>query len=70
MLVCSGGTTDDVLRSAGSAICSDTSAGASCGSGAGRGGDGTCCVWAFGEEGDDSTWIGDAERGGGDGAVL
>ena len=31
MIVCSGGTTDDVPRSAGSAIYLETSAGASCG---------------------------------------
>jgi len=27
-------------------------------------------VWVSGEEGDDSTWIGDTGRGGEDGAVL
>lgn len=70
VLVCSRGKTDDMLRSAGSVVCSGASAGASCGWGAGRGGDGTCRVWIFGKEGDDSTWIGDARRGGGDGAVL
>ena len=31
MLVCSEETTDDMIRSAGSAICSSTSAGVSCG---------------------------------------
>ena len=31
MLVCSGGKTDDMIRSAGSAVWSSTSAGASCG---------------------------------------
>jgi len=44
VLVCCGGTTDDTLKSAGSAVGSGTSAGASCGRGADLGGDGTCCV--------------------------
>jgi len=44
-MVYSGGTTDDVPRSAGSAICSETSAGVSCGWGTGRGGEGTSCIW-------------------------
>ena len=35
MLVCSGGTTDDMIKSAGSAVCLGTSAGAYCGWGAG-----------------------------------
>jgi len=34
VLFCSGGTTNDMIRSAGSAVCSGTSAGASCGWGA------------------------------------
>ena len=70
MIDCSRGMVDDVPRSAGSATCSETSAGASCCWGTCQGGEGTSCVWASGEEGDDSTWIGDAGRGGGDGAVL
>ena len=70
VLVCVGGTTDDMLRSAGSAVCSGTSTAASCGWGADRGGDGTCCVWISSDEGDDSTSIGDAGWGGGDGAIL
>ena len=70
MIVYSRGTTDDVPRSTGSAICLETSAGASCGWGTGRGGEGTSCVWGFGGEGDDATWIGDTGRGREDGAVL
>ena len=70
VLVCSGGTTDVMFRSAGSAVCSSTSAGASCGWGADWEGDGSCCVWISGEEGDDSTWIGDNGRGGEDGTIF
>jgi len=51
VVVCSGGTTDDVPRSVGSATCSEISAGASCCWGACRGGEGTPFVRAFGEEG-------------------
>ena len=69
MIDCSGGVAHDVPGSAGSATCSETSAGVSCW-GACRGGEDTSCVWASGEKGDDSTWIGDAARGGDDGAVL
>ena len=57
MIVCSGGTTDDVPRSTGSVICSDTSAGIS-------------CVWGSDGGGEDVTGIGEAGRGGEDGAVL
>ena len=70
VLVCSGGATNDTTRSARSTVCSGTSAGVSCGWGADWGGDGTCWVWISGEDGDNSTWIGDTGRGGGDGAVL
>ena len=51
-----------------SAVCPSTSVDISSGWGASCGwsGDGACCVWTSGEEGDDSTWIGDPRRGGGD----
>jgi len=70
MIVCSGRTADDVPRSAGSAIYSETSAGTSCGWDTGQGGEGTSGVWVSGGEGDDATWIGDIGRGGDDGAVF
>ena len=59
------GMADDVPRSA---TCSETLASTSCW-GACRGGEGASCVWTSGEEGDDSTWIGETGRGE-DGAVL
>ena len=59
-MVCSGGTADDVPKLAESAICSETSDGASCSWGSGRGGEGTSCVWISSGEGDDATWIGDS----------
>ena len=73
-------TTDPMIELAGSAVCSCTSANVSSGWGSsgwsssvwgsscGWGGDGTCCVWISGEEGDNSTGIGDL--GGGGVAVL
>ena len=70
MIGCSRGMADDVPRSAGSATCLETFAGASCSWGTCWGGEGTSCVWVSGEEGDDSTWIGDTGRGGEVGAVL
>ena len=45
VIVCSRGTAGDVPRSTRSAICLDTPAGASCGWGTNRGGEGTSCVW-------------------------
>ena len=72
VLVWSEETTDDMIGSTGSEVCSSTSADVSYGWGAscGWGGDGACCVWTSGEEGDDSTWIGDTGRGGEGGAVF
>ena len=70
MIVCSGGTADDVPRSTGSAICLDTSAGASCGWGTNRGGEDTSCAWGSDWEGDDAMWIGDTGRGGKDGVFF
>ena len=70
MLVWIEETTDAMIELAGSVVCScalvdvSSSWGASCG----WGGDGACCVWASGEEGDDSTWI--ADPGGGGGAAV
>ena len=43
-MVCSRGTADDMPRSAGSVISSETSAGASCGWGTGRGAEGASRV--------------------------
>jgi len=51
-------------------ICSETSAGASCSWGTGRGGECTSCVLVSGGEGDEATWIGDTRRGGEDGVVF
>ena len=70
VLACSEGTTDDMIGSTRSAVCSWTSVGASWGWGAGREGDVACCIWISGEEGDDSTWIGDTGWGGESGAVF
>jgi len=70
VIVCSAVTVDDVPRSVGSAIYSETSAGTYCGWGTGRGGEGTSCVSVSDGEGDDATWIGDTGRGGEDGAVF
>ena len=65
-------TTDAMIRLAGSVVCSCTLADVSSrwgssgwGSSCGWGGDGTCCIWASEEEGDDSTGIGDLGGGGG-----
>ena len=69
VLVYSEEITDGMI---GSAVCSSTSAGASRGWGASCawGEDGACCVWTSGEEGDDSTWIGDTAGGEEGGAVF
>jgi len=45
VLVCFGGTTNDMIGSTRSAVCSSTSVDASCGWGTDREGDGACCVW-------------------------
>ena len=63
-IVCSGGTADDVPKSVGSVIWPDTSAGPACG------GEGTSCVWGSDWGGEGATWIGDAGRGGEDGAIF
>jgi len=70
VIIYSRGTTDDVPRSTGSSICSDASAGASCGWGPDRGGEGTSCVRGTDWEGEDAIWIGDTRRGGEDGVVF
>ena len=66
-----GGTADDVSRSAGSVICSDTSAGPACVWGADWGREGTSCVWGTGWTGEEGVArIGDAGRGREDGVVF
>jgi len=57
VIACSGGTTDDVPRSTGSLVYSDTSASIS-------------CVWGYDGGGGDVTGIREAGRGGEDSAVL
>ena len=82
MLVWIEDTTNAMIKPTGSAVCSCTSTDVSSdwgssgwgssgwGSSCGWGGDGTCCVWASGEEGDDSTWISDTRGGEEGGAVF
>jgi len=56
VIVCSGEMTDDMPRSTGSVICSDTSAG-------------IFCVWGSDGRGEHVTRIREAGRGGEDGTV-
>ena len=70
VLVCSEETIDGMIGSTESTVCSSTSASVSWGWGVDWGGVGGCWVWASGEEGDDSTGIGDTRRGGEGGTAF